>query len=123
MMADELAELLRQSRAKNANLGITGLLLYKDADFMQVLEGTEDRVTELFETIQRDPRHDNVIRILEQSIEERVFGEWEMGFRDVKGEDLRRDPAFSSFLENGFTEQGGVNPSIAMKLLATFRET
>ena len=56
MAGEELTQLLLQSRAKNVRLEITGLLLYKDGDFMQALEGAEDRVKLLFETIQRDSR-------------------------------------------------------------------
>jgi hypothetical protein len=36
---DELSELLAQARVDNAALGITGMLLYSNGNFMQVLEG------------------------------------------------------------------------------------
>ena len=35
----ELLELLNKARANNQRLGITGLLLFKDGDFIQLLEG------------------------------------------------------------------------------------
>ncbi len=46
---DELADLLAVSRQNNARLGITGMLLYKDGNFMQVLEGEEAEVRTLYE--------------------------------------------------------------------------
>jgi Sensors of blue-light using FAD len=35
----ELQVLLDQARQKNAKFAVTGMLLYKDGNFMQVLEG------------------------------------------------------------------------------------
>ena len=43
----ELQALLEQARQKNAKLGVTGMLLYKDGNFMQVLEGEKETVRKL----------------------------------------------------------------------------
>ncbi|MEB0262865.1 MULTISPECIES: BLUF domain-containing protein [unclassified Mucilaginibacter] len=40
----QLKDLLKESRDNNIRVGITGLLLYNDGAFMQVLEGYEDPV-------------------------------------------------------------------------------
>ena len=55
--------ILEQSRAHNPQLGITGILCYSDDLFIQVLEGGRDEVCELYNTIVRDDRHQQV-RIL-----------------------------------------------------------
>ncbi len=41
---EDLRALLETCRKDNAELGVTGMLLYKDGNFMQVLEGDEDAV-------------------------------------------------------------------------------
>jgi hypothetical protein len=47
----ELAEILRVSRADNQRDEITGMLLYKDGNIMQVLEGAEEKVSALIEKL------------------------------------------------------------------------
>jgi len=47
----ELADLLAKSHVNNAALGITGMLLYKDGNVTQVLEGEEDKVRALYHKI------------------------------------------------------------------------
>jgi hypothetical protein len=42
---EDLTALLQQSRDNNTRLGLSGLLLYKDGNFMQVLERPDDVLT------------------------------------------------------------------------------
>lgn len=71
--------ILEQSRAHNPKLGITGVLCYSDDVFIQVLEGGRDEVCELYNTIARDDRHQNVRILSFEEIRERRFGNWTMG--------------------------------------------
>lgn len=80
---EELLLLLRQSQAKNLNLGITGMLLYKGGNFMQMLEGEEQTVRELYATIRKDPRHHNVLTIITGSLKAQNFKDWSMGFQNM----------------------------------------
>ena len=59
------------------------MLLYKDGNFMQILEGPEKAVQKLREKIKRDPRHGNFTIITEGRILARSFGDWSMGFRKI----------------------------------------
>lgn len=86
---EELSQILDESRSWNADHGLTGLLLYRDGNFLQVLEGEEADVREIFTKISRDPRHKNIIVVLDEEVEERFFPEWEMAFRDVSGSDAQ----------------------------------
>jgi len=95
---DELRELLRGSHERNARAGITGLLLYNDGQFMQVLEGEESAVMILFAKINRDPRHHHVISLLHEPILDRQFPESLMSFRDLNHEACRKLPGYSEFL-------------------------
>lgn len=80
-----LENLLLKSRERNADLAITGLLLYKHGNFMQILEGEEDAVCSLYEAIRVDKRHRRVIRLLHESIPERDFPGWSMAYAQVCG--------------------------------------
>jgi hypothetical protein len=71
--------ILEQSRTHNPQLGITGILCYSDNVFIQVLEGGRDEVCELYNTIARDRRHQEVRILSFEEIRERRFGAWTMG--------------------------------------------
>jgi hypothetical protein len=79
-----LEAILEQSRKKNPPLGVTGILCFSDSLFMQVLEGGRNEVCELYNTIVRDERHNNVRILLYEEIRERLFGGWTMGQVNIR---------------------------------------
>ena len=86
----ELTALLHQSRAYNRQVHITGLLLHTpDGRFLQVLEGKEADVQQLYyQHIQSDPRHHHCQVLGEGPCAERSFADWNMGFRVAQAHDL-----------------------------------
>jgi len=102
--SDQLRSLLEESRIKNARLGITGLLLYKHGNFMQVIEGGEKEVKELFESICNDSRHRRVIPVVQESIQERDFPRWSMAFREMDPDRDEVPPAFSGLLHRSWSD-------------------
>ncbi|MFE7194998.1 BLUF domain-containing protein [Microbacterium oxydans] len=76
-----LEQLLAVCRRLNDGRGITGMLLHRDGRFIQVLEGQADTIAHLVDTIRRDPRHRDLRVLLTQSIAERRFPDWTMGYR------------------------------------------
>lgn len=82
----ELAEIVTASRLNNAARDITGVLLYCDGGFLQVLEGDDAAVSALYGKIARDPRHWNSAILLDRQAP-RVFESWSMGFKKVIRED------------------------------------
>ncbi|WP_322409892.1 BLUF domain-containing protein [Microbacterium invictum] len=80
---DTLRDILTESRENNAQSGVTGVLLYREGQFVQVLEGPRDTVESLVRTITDDPRHTDIRVVLDEPIDERQFGEWTMEFRPV----------------------------------------
>jgi hypothetical protein len=76
----ELTAILDVSRANNRRLGVTGLLLHLDHSFLQILEGPESAVMDIFREIERDPRHLGLRMLVQQHVAERLFGGWSMGF-------------------------------------------
>ena len=85
---------------RNQELDITGLLLHREGSFFQVLEGEEDAVRQVFDKIQRDPRHERIKVLFEGPIEAREFADWRMGFVDLNGVDVKNLPGFSDFLSD-----------------------
>ena len=119
----ELVELLSKSHVNNATVGITGMLLYKDGNFMQVLEGEQEAVRALDVKIKRDPRHRGVLTLLQGQLAERQFPDWSMGFKDLNTVDLRSTPGYSEFLNCPLTEEEFLkDPSRCKKLLLTFKK-
>jgi Sensors of blue-light using FAD len=76
---EELAQILRQSRANNARSGVTGLLCTSGDLFLQVLEGGRPAVNALYNRLVGDPRHLDVTLLAYEEIRERRFAGWAMG--------------------------------------------
>jgi hypothetical protein len=119
----ELKELLARSRAKNHALGLTGMLLYKDGNFLQLLEGEADAVRALYAVIAQDPRHRDCTIIAEEPVSGRQFREWSMGFRNLSDPTLRELPGFSPFMNLPLTQAAfDARPGACLDLLYLFRE-
>lgn len=92
-----IRSILEVSRARNAELGITGLLCYQPGEtvFLQVIEGARHHVNELYRSIVRDPRHTDVTLLDYAEIRERRFASWKMGSVDLKRVNLSTILRFS----------------------------
>ncbi len=117
---NELRDLLVGARRHNERHGITGMLLYADGSFFQVLEGAPDDVERLFERISADPRHDHLTLIIREPVATRAFGEWTMGHADIAQDELDQIVGSNDFFAGGrsFLDIG---EGRAKKLLAAFR--
>jgi hypothetical protein len=80
---DQLKTLLTTARRNNHALQVSGMLVYDDGFFMQVLEGPERVVDGLYASIEKNPRHDNIRLLLRHRIKEKEYEEWSMGFVDT----------------------------------------
>lgn len=77
----ELKRILESARARNARREVTGMLLYRDGVFLQLLEGQEVDVRYVFTRIAQDPRHQRVVKLMEEAITQRDFASWSMGYQ------------------------------------------
>jgi hypothetical protein len=117
-----LLALLEQSRVNNARVNVTGMLLYKEGSFIQLIEGEDRAVEDLFRTIEMDSRHRGVIRLLKRTIRQRHFADWSMGYSNLKDPELHDVPGFSEFSHldlDGPTLLA--EPNQALKLLSIFK--
>ena len=97
----ELSALLQQCRDNNHNCDITGMLLYQNGTFMQMLEGGKQVVTDLFDAIRKDDRHTGVHIVVTGDIAKRNFEDWSMGFfnMDKAGE----FPKYGDYINENIT--------------------
>jgi Sensors of blue-light using FAD. len=83
--AADLKKLLTHSRSNNDSVNVTGMLIYHNEAFLQVLEGDESSVRKIFKRIEKDPRHAGLVTLRSQKSfgERRIFGDWSMGFANA----------------------------------------
>lgn len=94
--AEVTDDILRQARAKNERLGITGILLFRQGRFFQYLEGDETRVRGVYADICRDPRHERLKVLFEAPVAERRFADWIMGHEPLRAETAPVPPGVRS---------------------------
>ena len=117
---EEINTLLVQARHFNIQHGITGVLLYIEGDFLQVLEGRKETIDSLFENIKRDKRHKSVIVVYEGNKIKRQFPDWSMGFHSSTYEMLRNILGFEDLNKRDLLN---IEDKTAMTLLNTFIKT
>lgn len=76
----EINDILSIARRKNAKDSVTGMLIFAEGHFLQVLEGEADKVDACFERVRRDPRHDTVQVLSRAPAQSRAFSKWLMGY-------------------------------------------
>jgi hypothetical protein len=75
----ELESILVAARRNNAAASVTGMLLYLDGGFLQILEGNDEAVEQIYRRICQDNRHWGASILLDHDTE-RAFTDWNMGY-------------------------------------------
>lgn len=118
---DDLFLLVETSRRKNALRAVTGMLLFREGQFLQLLEGPEREVKSVFEMVRCDPRHRDIKILLSEPVADRHFPDWTMGFERLN-EAWSVPPAWTTILEDGLNSPSmAESPSSAKDLLLTFQ--
>lgn len=112
---DDLIQLLRQCRTKNIEKKVTGLLLYGYGSFIQLLEGEEKVVRDLYaHRIALDPRHRDPVILHQRHVPKRLFKDWSMAFRPL---DARRVHQLRGYLDPEQSSESGKNLLAPLRLL------
>jgi hypothetical protein len=85
MSLQDIQNILTTARANNSDQDICGMLCYESNWFLQALEGDRDTVNELFLEIADDVRHEDVVIISYDYIDECIFPNWHMGYAANSG--------------------------------------
>ena len=88
MLKSDLYIILRKARKNNEHSDVTGLLVYSDEYFIQVLEGKKEVVKNLFKKISEDTRHSDIQILEERETSERAFLNWKMAYSTPSLRDL-----------------------------------
>ncbi|NML63788.1 BLUF domain-containing protein [Hymenobacter sp. RP-2-7] len=75
-----LLTLLQQAWAEHQRAQLTGLLLYRDGRFLQILEGPETPLREFFSRVAADPRHGKLELLADGPKPVSDFQDWHMSF-------------------------------------------
>ncbi|WP_405569340.1 BLUF domain-containing protein [Winogradskyella sp. Asnod2-B02-A] len=95
-----LLDLLHTSRGYNTIDNISGILMHRDGYFLQIIEGEQDVVEDLFQRLSNDTRHKNIKIIHDRSVESRLFSNWAMGCADFNEPELSMLPGIRTDLSN-----------------------
>ncbi|NBU67112.1 MAG: BLUF domain-containing protein [Betaproteobacteria bacterium] len=107
--ARALVDLLEHCREKNPRLGVTGVLIYANGTFF-------------LEKIEADKRHQAYKVIQRESIGERLYANWSMGFERLSESALNEVPALKDFGLRDFNpEYLSAHPTVIENLLQRHR--
>ena len=118
LSAADLHSMLTGFRSYNAAHRLTGILLHSWGNFLQLLEGEEADVTEIFRRIQADQRHDK-IALIDVTLPGRMFSDWSMAFVDLT-ELARVAPGFAGFPSD--LDLRAIDDATVLELLTFFSE-
>jgi len=117
-----LVELLEHCKNNNPALGVTGMLMYANGTFLQTLEGEAETVEILLAKIERDKRHHGFQVIKRESIDERIYKNWSMGFERLTEAALHDEPALKAFQLDDFNPEFlSAHPSVVENLIQRHR--
>lgn len=119
---DCVRDILKESLARNPQMNVSGMLLYINGSFLQVLEGQPEDVEVLYgEKISSDPRHSHARVLLDSERDEPDFLQWSMGFAAITAHDMDAIAGMNDFFTQGhcLTE---IESDQTMQILSAFRD-
>lgn len=75
---EKIQDILLTALSHNSAHHISGILIYDDTSFVQVIEGEKNEIYHLMERILVDPRHSNISILQRKQIVNREFLDWTM---------------------------------------------
>lgn len=121
LMTDaDLIKILADSRGNNKAKNITGMLLYGDGTFIQVLEGDEQDIADTYSKIEKDPRHKRLTVLATGELTKRNFPTWSMGFISTNAKEMDELDGYINPKNKNFLEHS--NPHAAITVLKTFAQ-
>jgi hypothetical protein len=123
MTQEALLSLLQQCLANNESSGVTGMLLYGNDTFLQVLEGEEAVLDSVIDKIRKDPRHSRIHFLYRKPLERRQYSDWSMGFKRISAQGLQGIGGLSEFREKDFNFDYLIeHEAVVDTLMERFRE-
>ena len=102
--AGVLLDILMRARKRNSSLGVTGALLCRDDIYIQLLEGEQDAVAEIYDSILNDDRHVDIRELAARETVTRMFPGWAMRDDPVQSWMWSRDDVAKGVIRNARAE-------------------
>lgn len=84
-LSPEALQAIASAAARNnARVEVSGLLIYDQGCFLQVMEGEDAVILALYQRLKKDTRHTNVVKLIHEPIAQRRFAQWNMGLAAPK---------------------------------------
>ncbi|MBO6605879.1 BLUF domain-containing protein [Psychroserpens sp.] len=95
-------DLITSVNKNNKRHNITGILIIRNKHFFQILEGERSSVENLYAKIKVDSRHTGVIKLLDTTIDDRIFDDYNSGEFEVfqKFADLKKLYLYFKWIKN-----------------------
>ena len=94
----QLEKLFHEKIVNNTFHNITGILLYKEGTFIQILEEDCESKFALTEYIKSDNHHNNITKLLDKRIESRIFSNFRAA--SLNGSNSREIEMLENVLKN-----------------------
>ena len=112
--------IVAQARQHNAAKGVTGILCHHGGIFLQAIEGGRQAINDLYASIVKDPRHQDVVLLHYEEISERRFGSWTMGHVNLSRINQATVLKYSETAElDPYAVSGSVSLALLEDLMAT----
>ena len=98
-----------------------GVLLHCDGTFLQVVEGEESVLANLYAKICVEHRHQSVIKLADKEIKARSFADWSMAFQPVSAAEFADVVGYMDPKQLNFrTQNMGAADALLLHLVQSF---
>jgi len=117
----DIEELLFYARENNKRLAITGVLLLIQGKFIQYIEGYEEDIDKVYESIKVDTRHNDLLLLDSGFVDKRQYNSWSMAYRKVKNSEINDILGYSELnLDDLFLNPAEEKTHPVLKVLYNF---
>lgn len=115
-LGKDLIKIHKSSIKNNLDFDITGVLFYHNGNFLQVLEGRKEQLEQLMTTLENDPRHTCITRIVDIEVATRGFSGWNMDVFNLDDDAIIERKDLTAY-EEIFSTQCTMDSAIFIKML------
>jgi len=117
----DIEDLLFNAREKNRRLAITGVLLLIQGKFIQYIEGYEEDIDSVYDSIKVDTRHNDLLLLDSGYIDKRQYKNWSMAYRKVQNSEIKNLLGYSELnLDDLFLNPAEEKNHPVLKVLYNF---
>jgi len=85
MPSSHLRDLVMRSQTWNLAAGITGALVSTNRHFVQFIEGPNLAMRTLIAKLRHDPRHSDIVPLMDMIVDDRKFSGWSLAYSSSRG--------------------------------------